>query len=157
MTTVREEYGSARPNGIVRRQYNCHECDFQGNRSKALYKHSIESKHKKIDSLAETCYTCKQNFENFNVLMKHRKAAHYDTISECHSYKAGDCKFGDRCYYKHSTDQNVSHRKGTDTDPFHQGEEEIPPDLKELTLGFQNLMSMFLSKRGNLRSRQSGH
>ena len=156
MTTVREEYDSGRPNGIVTRQYNCHECDFQGNRSKALYKHSIESKHKKIDSLAETCYTCKQNFENFNVLMKHRKAAHYDIISECHSYKAGDCKFGDRCYYKHSTDQNNSHKKGTDTDPFHQGE-EIPPDLKELTLGFQNLMSMFLSKRGNLRSRQSGH
>ena len=156
---------SPRPPGIVRRQYNCHECDYQGHRSKALFNHSIESGHKKIDSLEETCYTCKQTFENFVVLMKHRKASHYDTISECHRFKSGDCQFKERCFYRHTNTQNVPLRGNTNTqniplrgqnDSFPQGQEEFPPDLRELTLGFQSLMSTFLLNREKKGSRQPG-
>merc|ERR1711860_263470 len=97
-----------RPTGLnIRRQYNCHECDYQGHRSKALFKHSLESGHKKIDSLTENCYTCKQECDNFISLMKHRKAAHYSIISECHGFKAGSCRFCDQCYYRHTSSQNV--------------------------------------------------
>ena len=157
-----------RPTGLnIRRQYNCHECDYQGHRSKALYKHSVEAKHSKIDSLSETCYTCKQTFDNFMVLMKHRKEAHYDTISECHGFKAGDCKFGDRCYYRHSvasagvtsrpaqTNNNGSHSENKSNDSF-QEDLQIPPDLKELTVGFQKLMSQFLFNRERTENRQRG-
>ena len=160
-----------RPTGIVSRQYNCHECDFQGHRGKALYKHSILSKHSKIDSLAETCYTCKNTFDNFMVLMKHRKEAHYDTISECHSFKAGDCKFGSRCYYRHSVasegvtsntgalfDNNTgahSETKRLDNDSFHE-DLQIPPDLKELTKGLQKLMLEFLLNREKTENRHRG-
>ena len=158
---------SPRPAGIVRRQYNCHECDYQGHRSKALFNHSTESGHKKIDSLEETCYTCKQTFENFVVLMKHRKASHYDIISECHRFKSGDCQFKERCFYRHTNTQNVPLRGQNDTnsqnlplrgqnDSFPKGQEEFPPDLKELTLGFQSLMSTFLSNREKKGSRQPG-
>lgn len=144
-----------RPDGAnIRRQYNCHECDFQANKSKILFNHSVRSGHRKIDSLTETCFTCKQTFENFIVLMKHRKSAHYDLINECHGFKAGSCRFGESCYYKHSGGQAES--KTNSNDSFHQGLSEIPPDLKELTLGFQHLMSTFLSKREDFRSRQSG-
>ena len=145
---------SHRPAGFVRRQYNCHECDYQGHRSKALFNHSIESGHKKIDSLEETCFTCLQTFDNFIDLMKHRKASHYDFISECHKFKAGGCQFKERCYYRHTATQNPPDI-GQD-DSFPQGQEEFPPDLKELTLGFQSLMSTFLSNREKQRSRQSG-
>ena len=108
----------------------------------------------KIDSLEETCFTCLQTFDNFIELMKHRKASHYDTISECHKFKAGGCQFKERCYYKHTATQNPPD-KGQD-DSFPQGQEEFPPDLRELTLGFQSLMSTFLSNREKQRSRQSG-
>ena len=145
---------SHRPAGFVRRQYNCHECDYQGHRSKALFNHSIVSGHKKIDSLEETCFTCLQTFDNFIELMKHRKASHYDIISECHKFKAGGCQFKERCYYKHTATQNPPDRGHNDS--FPQGQEEFPPDLKQLTLGFQSLMSTFLSNREKLRSRQSG-
>ena len=161
---------SPRPAGIVRRQYNCHECDYQGHRSKALFNHSIESGHRKIDSLEETCYTCRQTFENFIVLMKHRKASHYDTISECHRFKSGECPFKERCYYRHTNAQNVPLRGQNNSfppsiqnvplrvqnDSFPQGQEEIPPDLRELTLGFQSLMSTFLSNREKQGNRQPG-
>ena len=158
----------SRPSGIVPRQYNCHECDYQGHRSKALYRHSILSGHRKIDSLSETCYTCKETFDNFELLMKHRKVAHTDTISECHSFKAGNCRFGNHCYYRHSVatggvtthsdfqaDKPSSWSKGTDSDSF-QEDLELPPDLKELTMGFQSLMSQFLLKREKTRNRQLG-
>ena len=145
---------SPRPAGIVRRQYNCHECDYQGHRSKALYKHSIESGHRKIDSLEETCFTCNQTLDNFIELMRHRKASHYDIIGECHSFKAGDCRFKERCYYRHTNTQSIPLR-GQD-ESFPQGQIEFPPDLKELTLGFQNLMSQFLSNREKQRSRLTG-
>ena len=159
----------SRPSGIVPRQYNCHECDYQGHRSKALYRHSVLSGHRKIDSLSETCYTCKETFENFEILMKHRKAAHIDTVSECHSFKAGNCRFGSHCYYRHSvntggvtthsddrqTDKPSSWSKSADSDSF-QEDLELPPDLKELTMGFQSLMSQFLLKRERTRNRQLG-
>ena len=145
-----------RPSGInIRRQYNCHECDFQANKSKILFKHSVETGHRKIDSLTETCYTCKETFDNFIVLMKHRKSAHYAIINECHSFKAGACRFGESCYYKHSGNEIAP--KATCNDSFHQGLEEFPPDLKELTLGFQSLMSTFLSRREGFKNRLSGH
>ena len=162
---------SPRPAGIVRRQYNCHECDYQGHRSKALFNHSIESGHRKIDSLEETCYTCRQTFENFIVLMKHRKASHYDTISECHRFRsAGECQFKERCFYRHTNAQNVPLRGQNNSfppsiqnvplrvqnDSFPQGQEEFPPDLRQLTLGFQSLMSTFLSNREKQGSRQPG-
>ena len=156
------------------RQYNCHECDYQGHRGKALYKHSILSKHTKIDSLAETCYTCKNTFDNFMALMKHRKEAHYDTISECHSFKAGDCKFGSQCYYRHSVaSEGVTSNTGVQgvhannniqahgetkrlhNDSFHE-DLQIPPDLMELTKGLQKLMLQFLSNREKTENRQRG-
>ena len=149
-----------RPTGIAKRQYNCHECDYQGHRSKALFKHSIESGHKKIDSLTENCYTCKQECDNFIDLMKHRKSAHYNIISECHGFKAGSCRFGDKCYYRHTSTQSVSgsvNNVAGSSDSFHQGLQELPPDLKELTQGFQNLMSKFLSSRDGQRNRLQGH
>ena len=152
-----------KPSGIVKRQYNCHECDYQGHRSKALYKHSVETKHNKIDSLAETCYTCRQTFDNFMVLMKHRKEAHYDTISECHGFKAGDCKFGSRCYYRHSevsgetfqSKNNGSNNEKGSNDSF-QEEVKLPPDLNELTEGIKKLMSQFLLNREKTEKRQRG-
>ena len=145
----------SRPDGSkIRRQYNCHECDFQTNKSKLLYNHSVKSGHRKIDSLMETCFSCNETFENFIVLMKHRKSAHYDIINECHGFKAGNCKFGEHCYYKHPGDQAKS--KTISNDSFHQGLSEFPPDLKELTLGFQTLMLTFLSRREGFRGRLSG-
>ena len=154
------DVAQCKPDGTnIRRQYNCHECDFQTNKSKFLFNHSVRSGHRKIDSLTETCFTCKQTFENFIVLMKHRKSAHYDLINECHGFKTGSCKFGESCYYKHSGGQAESKTSSNNTvdDSFHQGLSEFPPDLKELTLGFQQLMSTFLSRRESFRSRQSGH
>ena len=157
-STIPVVMSNSRPSSNVPRQYNCHECDYQAHRGKALYKHSILSKHTKIDSLAETCYTCKNTFDNFMVLMKHRKEAHYDTISECHSFKAGDCKFGNQCYYRHSVAsegvtsntgvhaknniQAHSETKKLHNDSFHE-DLQIPPDLKELTKGLQKLMLQF--------------
>ena len=98
------------------------------------------------------------------MLMKHRKSAHYDLINECHGFKTGSCRFGESCYYKHSSGQTESgilnqatESKTISNDSFHQGLSEFPPDLKELTLGFQQLMSTFLSRREGFRSRQSGH
>ena len=108
---------SHRPAGFVRRQYNCHECDYQGHRSKALFNHSIVSGHKKIDSLEETCFTCLQTFDNFIDLMKHRKVSHYDIISECHKFKAGGCQFKERCYYKHTATQNPPDKGQDDSFP----------------------------------------
>ena len=160
LNTPRESLVGGRPTGIAKRQYNCHECDYQGHRSKALFKHSIESGHKKIDSLTENCYTCKQECDNFIDLMKHRKSAHYNIISECHGFKAGSCRFGDKCYYRHTSTQSVSgsvNNVASSSDSFHQGLQELPPDLKELTQGFQNLMSKFLSSRDRQRNRLQGH
>ena len=156
----RQSIVGSRPAGIVRRQYNCHQCDYQGHRSKALYKHSIETGHKKIDSLTENCFTCKQECDNFIELMKHRKSAHYDIISECHGFKAGACRFGDQCYYRHartpSGSESVSN-VGNGSDSFHRGLQEVPPDLAELTQGIQDLMSRFLLGRERQKDRHPGH
>ena len=170
LDSPRQNIVGSRPTGIVRRQYNCHQCDYQGHRSKALYKHSIESGHKKIDSLTETCFTCKQECDNFVELMKHRKSAHYDIISECHGFKAGACRFGDHCYYRHAKTpsgsvsvSNVVNTSdpvsgvGNGSDSFHRGLQEVPPDLAELTQGIQDLMSKFLLGRERQTDRQSGH
>ena len=166
----RQSIVGSRPAGIVRRQYNCHQCDYQGHRSKALYKHSIETGHKKIDSLTENCFTCKQECDNFIDLMKHRKSAHYDIISECHGFKAGACRFGDQCYYRHARTPSASGAvsnvaSGSDSvsnvenisDSFHRGLQEVPPDLAELTQGIQDLMSKFLLGRERQKDRHPGH
>ena len=159
LNSPRENIVGNKPLGVVRRQYNCHECDYQGHRSKALFKHSLESGHKKIDSLTETCYTCRQECDNFISLMKHRKAAHYSIISECHGFKSGSCWFGDQCYYRHGIPSvsGSANSEAKSSDSFQQGLQEFPPDLTELTQGFQELMSKFLSGRDRQRSRHQGH
>ena len=102
--------------------------------------------------------------------MRHRKAAHYSIISECHGFKAGSCRFGDQCYYRHartsSDSESVSNvangsdsvsNVGNGSDSFHRGLQEVPPDLAELTQGIQDLMSRFLLGRERQKDRHPGH
>ena len=149
VTSQRENTATSKPSGVVHRQYNCRECPFQGSKSKDLYKHSQEARHFDIDSLEERCYTCHEQFENYSALMKHRKMAHPQTINECHYYKSGQCKFQDRCFYRHSgeNEKRIYNNDTRDTrnHSFHRGQTEFPPDISALTEKLRDLMT-FLSQ-----------
>ena len=111
-----------------------------------------------IDSLEERCYSCHELFENYNVLMKHRKTAHPQTINECHYYRSGQCKFEDRCFYRHS-EEKEKRTGNNDRDrnhSFHRGQTEFPPDISALTEKLKDLMT-FLSQEGKQTGRSQGH
>ena len=158
MTSQRENAATSKPSGLVPRQYNCRECPFQSSKSKDLYKHSQEARHFDIDSLEERCYTCHEQFENYSVLMKHRKMAHPQTINECHYYKSGQCKFQDRCFYRHSgeKEKQTDDTRDSRNHSFHRGQTEFPPDISALTEKLKDLMT-FLSQEERLTRKSPGH
>ena len=114
------------------------------------------SKHFDIDSLEERCYTCDKQFENYNVLMKHRKESHPQTINECHYYKSGDCKFQERCFYRHSEVNNRNDKGNNQNYSFHKDMREFPPDIADLTEKLKDLMT-FLSNKDKQTVRSQGH
>ena len=152
------------------RQYNCHQCSFQGTNSKNLKRHVRESQHTQFDSLKETCYTCNQVCMDFEDLMVHRKTVHASIINECRYFKEGRCKHSSsECWYRHgsyaevvsNSNQSIPANSNQSLSPnpnFQSANTAFPPDkldtvvmlLKELVMASQQ------SKENNLRKRPQG-
>ena len=82
--------------------YNCELCDFQTQNMYSLKKH-IDVKHMEEARVQEseafelikmTCRTCKDQFTNFDNLMKHRKSC---SPKNCNKFPLGKCDRGDSC------------------------------------------------------------
>ena len=117
------------------RQFNCHDCSFQGQNSKELRAHSKATDHS-CDDLREVCHSCDSIFNSYKDLMNHRRVDHSQSRKECRYFKEGTCKFDhNNCWYKHSTsDANVNSQNvkptGQDNNPqgFQKAQDNIPPE-----------------------------
>ena len=129
------------------RQYNCHQCQFQGNNSKNLYRHYRITGHK-TDKLSEVCFTCDKTCENFEELMKHRKQDHPLAVGMCRYFQENKyCKFEGKCYYSHSIVQNTPQQS---QQVFRKEKEPSPPDqtVTDLLVMLKDLMSTYIQVRG---------
>ena len=134
----------------VVRQYNCHQCPFQGNSSKNLYRHFRLTGHK-TDKLSEKCYTCDKVCQNFEDLMIHRKEAHPLSVGMCRYFQENKyCKFEAKCYYSHTYQQN------SPQPVFHQNKEPSPPDqpMAEMLVMLKELMSTYIQVKGGQSEKQ---
>ena len=128
------------------REYNCHDCGFQGTNSKNLKRHVRESQHSKFDSLHETCHTCGQTSSDFEQL----KISHPNIINECRYFRESRCNWGSDCWYRHgisanealSQSHNISQthnqnmssnlsQNATSNPNFHSVNTGFPPDKLE--------------------------
>ena len=160
-------------NGL--RNYNCHECDFQGNSSKNLHKHLRENGHKG-DPVSERCYTCNEACNNFDDLMIHRKNRHGDKINSCRYFLEGGCKYDEsNCWYRHdpiktnhvnaSPTPNIQTKLPNNNQTkqnFHSTQDQFPPDqISQICAQLQNLVTglTLLSSqqsKGDNQKRQRG-
>lgn len=129
------------------RQYNCHQCSFQGNNSKNLYRHFRITGHM-TDKLSEVCYTCDKSCENFEELMVHRKQAHPLAVRICRYFQENKyCKFEGKCYYSHTFSQSTPQQS---QQVFQKEKEPSPPDqsVTDLLVMLKDLMSTYIQVRG---------
>ena len=137
------------------RQYNRHQCPFQGNSSKNLTRHFKVTGHK-TDMLSEKCYTCDKTCENFDDLMIHRKEAHPFAIGMCRYFQENKyCKFENKCYYSHTYEQSSLKQV------FQKNKEPSPPDqsMTELFVMLKDLMTTYIQVKGEQseRGRNTGN
>ena len=127
----------------VVRQYNCHQCQFQGNSSKNLYRHFRLTGHK-TDKLSEKCYTCDKVCQNFEELMIHRKEAHPQAIGICRYFEENKYCKNAKCYYSHTQEQR------TPNQVFHKDKNPPPPDqpMAELFVMLKELMTTYIQVKG---------
>ena len=167
-----------------RRNYNCHNCDFQGNSSKNLYKHLKENLHQG-DPVSERCFTCNEMCKNFDDLMSHRKYKHADKINSCRYFSQNQCKYESNCWYSHepkksfsqiqqtnyhssqtdSSQPNVQNNSQNDSN-FHLAQSQIPPDqigqiFSSVSVQLESLQNILkgltiFSSKGDYQKRQRG-
>ena len=135
------------------RNYNCHECSFQGTSSKNLLQHVRSTSHK-ADDLTESCYTCGVKCNNFDALMVHREQSHGQKINECRHYKENKCNFGDSCWYRHE-DKNIS----TSAEDFPPAQNTAPPDQlqEQFTAVLSSLQTIFMQLKESSGSQARSH
>ena len=80
---------------LIEEEFNCLECAFQGTEQSQLYKH-IQLKHR------INCRNCEKTFKTRSEFMVHRKIEHYSSVALCRN--GIECKFSDRCWWKHKKD-----------------------------------------------------
>ena len=86
-------------------QFNCEECDFQGDgqiqlRKHVNLKHNVE-KDKKSDGVIN-CRNCSEIFSDKWNLMSHRKEKHLSTVAYCRNNLIGKCTFSfEMCWWNH--------------------------------------------------------
>ena len=81
-------------------------CHFSEER--CWYSHKAE---KIIESATINNFICKYCGDSFGVkseLMIHRKLKHSNNVAECREYVKGNCKFENKCWFKHNKDIDVS-------------------------------------------------
>ena len=81
---------------VIDREYNCFECGFQGSEQSQLDKHVLLTHRLQ-------CRNCESVFKSKPELMVHRKKEHYSIVALC--MKGEECRFSDRCWWKHKTEQ----------------------------------------------------
>ena len=94
-------------------QWNCNDCDFQGNEASELINHLKVTGHQPSKSMEKRksfkeykqCYTCKMEFDGYYNLMDHRKNVH-PSKKECRNFPA-NCTFGNECWYVHQEPMDV--------------------------------------------------
>ena len=52
------------------------------------------------------CFTCQNKFANIPSLMEHRKQTHIETVKPCTKYVEGKCDRGQKCWYRHESDED---------------------------------------------------
>ena len=53
------------------------------------------------------CGLCVETFKTKSKFMYHRKESHVNIVKMCRK-ESSECIFGDRCWYKHTTNENKS-------------------------------------------------
>ena len=130
-----------------RRQYNCHQCDFQGISSKNLYNHVRNTSHLS-DPLEEKCYTCDRLCLNWEELMQHRKIAHAKLVNQCKYYRDSRCKFKTDCWFSHESQLSQRSETSNNSSNF-QMPQNIPPDqsiraqMEQITMMMTKIMTKF--------------
>ena len=132
------------------RQYNCHDCAFEGNSSKNLLRHSKESGHKNVSDLSERCYTCDEKLADYDHLMQHRREKHPATINVCRFYRENRCNFGTNCWFKHESQSvpqsNTPQVNSQNQINFQSPRDQVPPDqLSQLCVLVKDLQHLVLS------------
>ena len=91
------------------KEYNCHDCYFQGTKQMELEKH-INLKHKKVEAEGSiSCRSCGEGFMTKWNLMNHRKSKHSEIFAYCRNFTNGNCPYSDEmCWWNHSKKQNES-------------------------------------------------
>ena len=143
-------------NGKKIKQYNCHDCEYEGTSSKELRKHVNSTGHKNHDDLSEKCFSCNLVCLNFEDLMDHRKRSHYSIINKCRYFKEGNCKFQNSCWYSHDLSERTNNVEAQvpKTLDFQKEKESIPPDMGQnlIDLMQQIIKLMGPGKEGLTRS-----
>ena len=49
-----------------------------------------------------SCNLCDETFKTVSKLMLHNQNAHKEKLAECWKFSAGECTYGDKCWFKHS-------------------------------------------------------
>jgi hypothetical protein len=89
---------------VVKKNWDCDQCDYQGSSKSTLRKH-MKNKHE------FECFACLEGFDSFDDLMIHRKETHNVNLCRFRT----NCKFGERCYYKHpDTDDKKAQKEEED-------------------------------------------
>ena len=82
------------------REYNCHECCFQGTTQFELNKHT-SLKHRNGNGIK--CRICQEEFQEKWTFMKHRKDQHTESVAQCGNYMEGRCPYSDMfCWWSHA-------------------------------------------------------
>ena len=142
-----------------RRQYNCHDCLFEGNSSKNLLRHSRESGHRNVDDLTERCFACDEKLANFDELMQHRRYKHLDSINSCRFFREGNCRFQSNCWYRHDSPRAEisSNAANNNQSNFQLPRNQVPPDqVSQLCVLVKDLLSVWQSKEESKQKRTQG-
>ena len=85
------------------KEYNCHECCYQGVAESDLKRHIILKHETPINQSATfKCRTCGNGFSHKWELMKHRKSSHRDTVAMCRNWRNGSCPYTEEaCWWNH--------------------------------------------------------
>ena len=92
---------------IEEEEFNCNDCDYQGNNRSALQKH-IHIKHTMINKI--NCRICGEEFTEKRNLMHHRKKKHLETVAPCRKRIEGQCNYSDEmCWWSHVEKNGQDH------------------------------------------------
>ena len=85
-------------------QWNCLECSFQAKNRDDLKNHMNFKHTKEKDKEVYNCEVCKRQFRSLWHLRNHSRDEH-GSKEECSFYNENRCKFGSKCWKKHSPSQ----------------------------------------------------